>query len=219
VPLLKADEYLLHFQMPVLKEKYIRGKLLPTLRRALARVAPGVTDERLRAWPHEEDVNTIIQSLDLTGSSAAEAAAAFRAIRGLGVTSDSLDDSVSAIIEAQLGGPSPKTRDNVVRDITASLRAAYTNPPGDAIFLSSIGRHHDDGYFAYLRHLEQIRQEDIATVPTRSEVHYRRISRLQDRYVHATVQQFALVYMSIGLPDEYEEARSFHSDLIGERYR
>jgi len=219
VPLLRADEYLLELQMPALKEKYIVTKLIPTLRRALASVAPTVSDERLRAWPQEENVDTIIQGLGLTGNSSSEACAAFHAIRLLGVPCTSLDDAVLALLEAQLVGPAPKTRDNILRDITAALKATYTNPPGDAIFFSAVGHNHDAGYFAYLRHLEQIWEPEIAIGPTRSEVRYRRISRLRDRYTHATVHRFAPLYMSIGLPDEYEEARSLHSELLGEKYK
>jgi hypothetical protein len=50
-------------------------------------------------------------------------------------------------------------------------------------------------------------------------VSYRRISHLRDRYIHALVQRFALVFMAIGLPKEYEEIRDLHSDILGEKYK
>jgi hypothetical protein len=70
-----------------------------------------------------------------------------------------------------------------------------------------------------LRHLELLWEPEIAVGPTRVEHRFRRIAHLQDRYTHAMVQRFALVFMSIGLPREYEEVRDLHSELMGESYQ
>ena len=191
VPLLLAEEFLLELQVPRLREKYISTKLLPALRRILSAVSGHqVSDDRLRAWPHELAVTKIIGSLGLTGEDADVANAAFEAIRLLGEPCSTLDDAVSNLIDAQLAGPRPQTRDNIVRGVSESLKGPYSQPPGDALFLSAIGPRHDVGYFAYLRHLEQVLQPEIAIGPTRTAVEYRRISRLQDRYTHAIVQRF-----------------------------
>ena len=220
VPLLRSDEYLLELQMPRLQEKYITHKLLPALRRVLADLgAPRVSDDRLRAWPEEAGVDEILDGLGLSGSGAEVASAAFEAIRLLGQPCQSLDDAVQNLIEAQLAGPNPQGRQNIIKAITEALKGPYVQPPGDALFISALGKEHDAGYFAYLRHLEQVWESQIAIGPTRTNVNYRRISRLQDRYTHAMVQRFALVFMSIGLPREYEEVRDLHSELLGESYK
>jgi len=220
VPLLRADDYLLELQVPRLREKYIRAKLLPALRKVLTGVgAPNVSDDRLRAWPLESEVPEIVSSLGLIGKSAEVASAAFEAIRLLAEPCTSLDEAVRNLVDAQLAGPDPQRRDNVVKAITEALKGPYGQPPGDALFLSAVGPRQDAGYFAYLRHLELVWEPEIALGPTRAEHRYRRISHLQDRYTHAMVQRFALVFMSIGLPREYEEVRDLHSELMGENYR
>jgi hypothetical protein len=219
VPLLRADEYLLELQVPRIREKLIGTKLLPALRRILvAAGAPNVSDDRLRAWPHETEVTEIVASLSLTGNDAEVAISALEAMRLLGQPCASLDDAVHNLVDAQLAGPNPQKRDNILKAIAEALKAPYGQPPGDALFISALGPKHDAGYFAYLRQLEQVWEQEIAIGPTRNDVRYRRISRLQDRYTHAMVQRFALVFMSIGLPKEYEEIRDLHSELLGENY-
>ncbi len=56
----------------------------------------------------------------------------------------------------------------------------------------------------------------IALGPARRAMEYRRISRLEDRYTHALVQRFAMVFLSIGLPRDYEEMRDLHAESIEE---
>lgn len=220
VPLLTAEEYLLEMHIPRLRERYISSKLLPALRRATeSGRASKVSDERLRAWPQEAKVEDIVSSLGLGGSAATEATAAFQSIRLLADPCATLDDAVLALTNAQLTGPNAQKRENIVKGIADALKAPFSQPPGDAIFFSAIGPTHDIGYFAYLRHLEPVRQPDIAIGPSRHGVRYRRISHLQDRYTHAAVQRFALVFMSIGLPQEYEDMRDLHSELLGDKYK
>jgi hypothetical protein len=219
VPLLQAEEYLLELQMPRLREKYLNTKLLPALRSVLDRTAPNVSDGRIRAWPLESHLTEIVASLGLTGRDADTAHAAFEAIQILGRPCTSLGDAVRNFVDAQQAAPNPPSRNNVVRAITEALKGPYNQPPGDALFLSAVGPLHDVGYFAYLRRLEQVWEAEIALGPTHSDVRYRRISHMQDRYTHAMVQRFALVFMSIGLPTEYEEIRDLHSELLGESYK
>jgi hypothetical protein len=220
VPLLRADEYLLELQVPRLREKYIATKLLPAIRRVLANLGtPNVSDDRLRAWPLEAETIEIVATLGLTSSDAEVATAAFEALRLLAQPCASLDDAVQSLVAAQVAGPNPQGRSNIVRAISEGLKGPYSQPPGDALFISALAPNHDAGYFAYLRHLEQVWQPDIAIGPTKNEVRYRRIARLEDRYIHAMVQRFALVFMSIGLPKEYEEIRDLHSELLGENYQ
>jgi hypothetical protein len=219
VPLLTAHEYLMEMQIPRLREKFTR-KLVEVLRKVLPSAsATNISDERLRAWPCESETDEIVTSLGLVGRNAEIATAALESIRLICRSAETLDDAVELLVTSQLAAPNPPKRENVVQQITSVLKAPYSQPPGDALFLSAVAPKHDFGYFVYLRHLEQVREPEIAVGPTRSVVTYRRISRLQDRYIHSLVQRFALVFMSIGLPKEYEEMRDLHSEVLGESYK
>ncbi|MEU7800696.1 hypothetical protein AB0B10_15635 [Micromonospora arborensis] len=218
VPLLAAEEYLMEMQIPRLREKYMK-KAIERLCSLMPEAAPRVSDTRLRAWCSEVDPDEIITSLGLSGRNAGTAIAVLTSIRLLNSPAKSLKEAVEILVDALLAAPNPQKRENVVQQIVGALRAPYAQPPGDALFLSAIAPRHDLGYFAYLRQLEQVREPEIAIGPTRSPALYRRISRLRDRYVHALAQRFALVFMSIGLPAEYEEIRDLHSELLGETYR
>lgn len=219
VPLLTANEYLLEMQIPRIRERFTT-KVVRALRQILPPGnAANISDERLRAWPCEVDLAEIIVALNLDGRDAETAKAALGSIRLVRQTAETLDEAVELLVASQLVAPNPQKRENVVRKITEDLRGPYSQPPGDALFLSSVAPEHHLGYFAYLRHLEQVWEPEIAIGPTRMDVRYRRISRLQDRYIHALVQRFALVFMSIGLPREYEEIRDLHSELLGENYK
>lgn len=219
VPLLRAEEYLLELQVPRMREKYVRTKILPALRTVLAAVgAPNISDDRLRAWPLEAEAPSIVADLGLSGKDADVATAAFAALHFLGQPCVTLDEAVSNLVSVQLTGPQPQKRENITKAIAEALKAPYAQPPGDALFVSAVGPGQDSGFFAYLRHLELVWQDEIALGPTRGEHRYRRIAHLYDRYTHAMVQRFALVFMSIGLPREYEEIRDLHSELMGETY-
>lgn len=216
VPILRADEYLLEMQVPRLAEKYISGKLLPELRRILAKSAtPNISESRLRTWPLETAGDQIVAELELSGKDGEVAKAAFGALSILGGESNSLDSAITALVAAQLAGPNPQKRENVVRAVAEALKGPYIHPPGDAMFLSAIGSSDQEGYFVYLRHLEQLWESQIAIAPLRNDSGYRRISRIRERYTHALVQRFALVFMAIGLPQEYEQIRDLYSDNLG----
>lgn len=134
----------------------------------------------------------------------------------LGAPTGGLKDALNSLVDAQLAGINPPKRESAIKSLAKSIREPYAQPPGDALFLSAIGPGINEGYFAYLRHIEQILESEISLGPTRRAVQYRRISRLQDRFVHALAQRFAMVFMSIGLPDEYEEQRDLYSETLGE---
>ncbi|MFD9892676.1 hypothetical protein ACFWY9_25315 [Amycolatopsis sp. NPDC059027] len=219
VPLLTAPDYLLEMQIPRIRERFM-AKVVGALRKTLpADNGANISDERLRAWPCETDPSEIITALGLDGRDADTAKAALDSIRLISQPTGTLDEAVELVVASYLAAPSAPKRENVVRQITEALKGSYSHPPGDALFLSAVAPKHHLGYFVYLRHLEQVWQPAIATGPTRSAVSYRRISRLQDRYIHALVQRFALVFMSIGLPTEYEEIRDLHAEFLGETYK
>lgn len=216
VPLLTAPEYLLEMKVPVLRER-AQSKLVTELRKVLPPGAPNISDERLKLWPCEAESAEIIDALGLGGKAADTAKAALESMRLISKETLSLDEAIDALVESQASAPNAKKRETIVSSVVDALRSPYSTPPGDALFLSSIAPEHVLGYFAYLRHLEQIEERDIAIGPSRT-ASYRRIARLRDRYTHALVQQFALVFMSIGLPPVYEEMRALHSEVIGENY-
>lgn len=215
VPLLTAREYLMEMKIPGLRENAM-GKFIGELRKVLPPDGPNISDERLREWPCEVAPSEIVSALGLTGQGADTARAALDSIRLAGQAAVNLDDAVKALIEAQAAAPHAKKRDNIVSTMVQALKMPYSQPPGDALFLSAIAPDNDLGYFAYLRHLEQVAEDEIAIGPARTAATYRRIAHLQDRYTHALVQRFALVFMSIGLPAAYEEMRDLHSEYLGE---
>lgn len=219
VPLLSQDEYLLEFQVPRIRDRVV-AKAVTGLEALLARAdGPAITLARLKKWPTEHPPQFIVEALGLSGPQADEARQFLSAIRTASASFATLDEAVTTLVRAQVEIPNGKTGIVAHRETIQTLRSHYLKPPGDALFLSAIAPSHRDGYFVYLRHLEQISEPEIALGPTRNSIAYRRLARLQDRFIHAVSQQFALVFMTIGLPREYEEVRDFHSELLGDRYK
>ncbi len=219
VPLLTQDEYLMEFQIPRVRDEVLAktGSALRTLISTSS--GKQLTEERLREWAVEQTPHEIVTALGLAESQSDDVIRLLTAIRLAAQLPSDLDGAVTQLVTAQVEIPNGKKAVNARRDVIQRLTAHYRNPPGDALFLSSVASTLDAGYFVYLRHLEQISQPEIAVGPTRSPCTYRRLSRLQDRFIHAVSQQFAMVFMAIGLPREYEEIRDLHSEMLGERYR
>lgn len=216
VPLLTKDEYLLELQVPKLWEQ-ATVKLLGGLQNELRNLgAPNVTDERLRAWPQEQKTDEILTLLSVPEDRLGIVGGMIDAIRDLATQPTSLVEAANFWVTAQLRLPSPPSEKNLRTQIRERFRNIFKQTPGDALFLSALAEGHDHGYFAYLRHLEQIWEPQIALGPSRSPEGYRRVSHLQDKYTHAIAQRFALVFMSIGLPNAYEEMRDLHAELLGE---
>lgn len=219
VPLLTKDEYLLELQVPKLRGEAIT-KLVSCLQQELQMFGgPNPSEARLRAWPQEQPTEEILTSLNVPESRKPIVKGLLDGIRELNAPSSSVKEAAQALVTAQRRLPNPKAENNLRTTIRDRLRGPFKQPPGDALFLSALADGHEDGYFAYLRHLEQIWEPEIALGPSRSGVRYRRISRLQEKYTHAIAQRFALVFMSIGLPDAYEEMRNLHAELLGEDIR
>ncbi|WP_146086015.1 hypothetical protein [Rathayibacter sp. AY1D5] len=219
VPLLTQDEYILEFQIP-----RIRRRLLPRLTENFQAIIAKSSDrtistDRLTSWPLEEETDTILGALDIDLASIETARLVIDAIREISVPHDTLDTAVQHLVSAHAAIPNGKSPANAKKDILATVQSHYSSPPGDALFLSAIAPAMQDGYFLYLRHLEQVPESQIALGPMRTSSSYRRIARLHDRFTHAVAQQFALVFMAIGLPSEYEEMRNLHAELLGERYK
>ena len=219
VPLLTQEEYVLEFQIPRIREKVIK-KSVSALHVLLSNAGgPSISLARLREWPLEQEPTDIVNALRLDEATSHGAEELMEAIRKVSLPPDDLDDAVQRLVSAQVDVPDGRSLGNAKKDVVSSLISHYSNPPGDALFLSSVAPHMRDGYFVYLRHLEQISQPDIALGPTRSPVSYRRLARLHDRFIHAVSQRFASVFMAIGLPNEYEKMRDSYSERLGERYK
>ena len=216
VPLLDQDDYLLGFPVEKIRNESI-GKFTIDLQRRLKKAMDlEISSKRLREWPIEQDPEVIMRQLKVSQNDSRDIESLFSAIALLSGEMKDLESALETIIQAQACIPNAKKESNVRSELRNRITQNYTNPPGDAIFLSAIAPSHENGYFAYLRHLEQINQNEIQTAPSRTKNAYRRIGRLRDRYTHALVQRFAMVFMSIGLPSDYEETRDLHSALKGE---
>ncbi|SDU94861.1 hypothetical protein SAMN04488544_2429 [Microlunatus sagamiharensis] len=219
VPILSSDEYLLHLQLPKIRRR-LQLKMLGSLRSAVPRSPlQGISNDRLQEWTSESEPESIATALELSEGERKKAFSLIAGLHNLRDDVDNLDAAVNAIVAAQLSLPNAPSRKNVLASIKESLRSPFSQPPGDALFVSALGPSHENGYFVYLRHLEQVYEPEIALQPTRLQKSYRRISRLKTEYSHALVQRFGLVFMSIGLPEEYEELRDLHSSVLLERYQ
>lgn len=167
-------------------------------------------------WIAERATAEIVADLALGDTDGEQARRLIDSLKMTYADQPSLSEASAALVNAQQEANPSLSRASALRKVHDRLQLAFSQTPGDALFISAFAPNYEDGYFAYLRHLEQVWEQEVAVTPGRREVSYRRIARLRDRYIHALVQRFASVFMSIGLPDEYEHMRSFHSALITE---
>lgn len=119
-----------------------------------------------------------------------------------------MSEAIENLLEAQRLFANPQA-DAKLREATSqAIVQRFKSPPGDALFLHAIAPGYDAGYFAYLRHIEQVWETEIALSLTRESRSFRRVGALSDRFAHAVVQRFAMVFMPIGLPAAYEDVRN-----------
>jgi hypothetical protein len=215
VPLLHQTEYLLEMQFPRIRDRSVQ-KALKALRSQLTGTAhERLSDDGALRWLREATPEEISVELGFDGTKATNVKNALEALDLLSRVPSNLAHAVQLQAEGlvALG----LSESNARKEVTLRLKQSFTQTPGDALFLSSIGPGLTEGYFAFLRHLEQIPEPDIALAATRQPAKYRRVARLTDRYAHALVQRFAMVFLAIGLPADYEETRDFHSELLEEQ--
>ncbi|WP_133298528.1 hypothetical protein [Tsukamurella pulmonis] len=217
IPILAKDYYIHRFRLESLKTRVI-AKQLAELRDVLTRnKLPTIGDERIVEWATERSSNDIVHLLKVTAANDIETIRrSVDAIRILATPSDNLPSALSKLITAQATGVNPPSDKNVRSALADAIRSSFKSPPGDAHFLSAIGPGVDSGYFAYLRQIVQVADSDITTIGRHRSENYSRISRLQTRYIHAITQKFAMVFMSIGLPSEYEASREAHMNNLTE---
>lgn len=216
IPLLTKEEYLLHLVVPKLKDK-ARTIISLTLQSSIEKIdTRRITPGRLQTWASEESTGKILTDLGIPIEKRELIGGMFDALRDLSNNEKSLQEAVETLVRSHLHLPNAKSEKNARSEIRGRLRAPFGQPPGDALFLSAISSNYDHGYFAYLRHLEQVWEPQISLGPTRRVHEYRRLARLQETYTYAIAQRFALVFMSIGLPGEYEDMRDIHAEILGE---
>lgn len=216
VPLLTKGEYLLELLFPKIREQAME-KLVDAARKILDDLeAPDVSELRLKAWPQEQMTEDILCLLSIPEDKKGILGGIIDGIRELNAVPVSVPEAVNALVSAQLRLPNAQSEKNIRSTIRNRLRDAFRQTPGDALFLSALAERYDEGYFAYLRHFEQIWEPDISLGPSRSVLEYRRLSRIRENYTHAIAQRFALVFMSIGMPSAYEEMRDVHADILME---
>ncbi|MRG60227.1 hypothetical protein GE115_10155 [Agromyces sp. CFH 90414] len=216
VPLLATDDYLLELRLPRLRGILQRKLVGELLEMARSSDLPNLTEARALEWAVSSADGEIVRALGLDEPLVSAAERLIEGLRGLSADQRGVEEAVHALVAGHLACRKPPPREDARQRVLNSLSNSISNPPGDAMFLGSIAPSHEEGYFAYLRHLEQVWEHQIALGPSHRSVEYRRISRLQDRYAHALVQNFALVFMPIGMPPEYEQMRAFHSSLLGD---
>lgn len=214
VPLLTKGEYLLELLFPKIREQ-VMEKLVNAARKILHDLeAPDVSEPRLKAWPQEQLTEDILSLLSIPEGKKGILGGIIDGIRELSMIPASVSEAVNTLVSVQRRLPNAQSETNIRSAIRNRLQNAFRQPPGDALFLSALAERYDEGYFAYLRHFEQIWEPEISLGPSRSLAEYRRLSRIQENYTHAIAQRFALVFMSIGMPNAYEEMRDIHADLL-----
>lgn len=219
IPLLSKEEYLLELQIPKIRET-AESRIVAEAKRILRATAnPNVSEKRLREWPQERETEEILKSLQVPEEKKAVIGGLLDGLRDLAEKRGSLTEAVDAVVRAQLKLPNAQSEEKLRQAVRSRLENTFKNPPGDALFLSAVADRYEDGYFAYLRHFEQVWQPEITLGPSRLPLSYRRLSRLEDTYTHAIAQRFALVFMAIGLPDTYEEMRELHASSLWEDVR
>jgi hypothetical protein len=101
-------------------------------------------------------------------------------------------------------------REGKPEKLREELSQQVKNLPGDAFFLGSIGADERGGCVAYLRILRELKVGQVAIRQSDfrdAQVVARRLSRVRAPYIYRLTQQLAEVFVSIGLPREYETNR------------
>jgi hypothetical protein len=216
VPILTTSDYLLEMHFPKVKER-TAAKAFELIRKALDSVGVlNTTDARLREWLVASEPRQVADEFAFSEEMRELFVGGAATVKRLQEEADSVDGMLRLLAEsAALLEPKRKS-DGIDRELVTGARQVFSSTPGDAQFLGAFTPHHRDGYFVYLRQLEQLWEADIRLVAPSPSATHRRIGRLSDRMTMAIVQRFALVFMAIGLPTDYEDMRQLHAETIGE---
>lgn len=214
VPVLEARTYAVHHLLDrdVKKledelETALSGEIRRSQQRDLDPGAAPIGRERAIRWALEEGADSVQKTLPSFRIDRMQPI--IEALATLESAPREFDPLIEAIGRgrAALNNGSPP---EIIARHLGNLRGRLLELPGDAMFLSRIGPDHDRGYVAYLRLLPTVARDHIAVnVPeTLQGRAYERIARLRSPYIYGLTQRLAAVFSSIGLPSDYEEARS-----------
>lgn len=219
VPVLALSDYvaLFHFPAKVTKASApLRDQLVKALRAFQAERASDfpqpISIEAALRWIRELSPEGVIRELDVPAGkqqdeflSLARDYLAFESGVQDG-TFEALRDALVLLRSRQAG-----SQDQVIAKLWSEVETFIANLPGDAFFLGSAGPDHRKGYVAYLRMVREIGQSEIAVrqIELRdSSVRAKRIAALSSPYIYRLTQQLGAVFAAIGLPTEYENART-----------
>jgi hypothetical protein len=166
---------------------------------------------RAKSWVLETSPAEVASSLKLVGQQRvlfASFAEQFAALNRL--KQGDFEEYCGAFISTQQLRMPTKEAGSIRQGLRLDL-AGHTNElPGDALFLNSLGDGLDRGYVAYLRVMRELPDESVALKSSQIsfDMTHERISRMRSPYVHALTQRLAAVFSAIGLPSEYEKART-----------
>jgi hypothetical protein len=107
-----------------------------------------------------------------------------------------------------------------VQKLWSEIGARIRDLPGDCFFLGRLGTVAGEGWIAYLRLVREIQSDSVAVRQPdlkRASTVAMRVARLQSPYIYRLTQQLIGVFASIGLPTEYEKARTGVVDALSVR--
>ena len=235
VPVLPLEGYLSRFYLPKQLERGVKpqgkrspiaGDLLDAMRKHQAAL-PGfpqpISEEAALDWATRSPPSEIADEL---GISNVDSRAAFERLvddyRLLVEAYQCIDFDLQmhalATLRARQSGEAKAAYSRVWNDISSSLESL----PGDCFFIGRLTDLLSGGFVAYLRLVREVDQQEIAIKVTprgAKEPGARRIARLRSPYVYRLTQQLADVFASIGLPSDYETARSVVAQQLGDSSR
>jgi hypothetical protein len=219
VPVLRHEEYLARFPLP-LRLAAARDKLADQARRVIREAqeanrpdfpAP-MADETIDQWVRTVSADEIVRALSIADER--QRRKLDQLLETIRVCGAALEDGgygmqVGALASAQVlqNGGDPDDRS---RKIHKDMLELLDSPPGDAMFLHALSPLLRGGYVAYLRHVINIGEGEIAVSARglrKSEARARRIARLTSPYVYYLSQRLGQVFSAIGLSSAYEASR------------
>ncbi|MFD5224416.1 hypothetical protein ACFWHT_02205 [Microbacterium sp. NPDC058342] len=218
IPLLSPNEYLLEIYFPeqhgILQKAHVEA-----FKAALSEAGlRPPSNERLVAWCNEVDDPTEVSlAYEVPPPTTELLQDACEGIRIAARRWTTVQNATTDLVRSQNLIQTGRKPDSLLKEAKKAIKQRFTQPRGDSLFLNAIAPGYEEGYFAYLRHIEQVWEQSITLGPSRAASGYRRIGALSERFSHAVVQRFALVFMPIGLPDEYEETRNAYAERLEEQ--
>lgn len=122
-------------------------------------------------------------------------------------------------VQASRAALNPADRKGAATYAVRRIQSFLASPPGDVHLISEASPSDKDGYAIALRFALQILDSDVAPLPTDDGRTYRRVSTIKSPYVYSIAQQFALVFSSVGLPDDERTSVRLAGDFLVDELR